>query len=69
MNGSDGSSSDNRRAYAICATISIALTFIFVAYLFRNLSSIEDINLGGLLQHAHLTRFLVGELALLVFRL
>ena len=56
MNGSDGSSSENRRAYAICATISIALTFIFVAYLFRNLSSIEEFDLG--------TPLLLGGVAL-----
>src|SRR5215212_5012119 len=46
MNGSVGSRNENRRAQAICAVLSIALTFIFVAYLFRNLSSIQDLDLG-----------------------
>jgi len=49
MNGSDGSKIENRRAQIICAALSIALTFIFVAYLFRNLSSIEDFDLGTVL--------------------
>src|SRR6185436_4937836 len=49
MNGSDGSKNENRRAQAICAVLSIALTFIFIAYLFRNLSSVEDFDLGTVL--------------------
>src|SRR3954469_17359001 len=46
MNGSDGSKIENRRAQALCAVLSIALTFIFVAFLFRNLSTVEDFDLS-----------------------
>jgi PAS domain S-box-containing protein len=46
MNRSNGSRNENRRAQAGAALLSMALTFIFVAYLFRRLASIEDFDLS-----------------------
>jgi PAS domain S-box-containing protein len=46
MNRPDGSPKQNRRAQAASAVISIALTFIFVAYLFRRLTSIVDVDMS-----------------------
>src|SRR5438105_2990925 len=46
MNRKDGSSNQSRRAQTAAAVISIALTFIFVAYLFRHLATIENFDLS-----------------------
>src|SRR5438552_19004948 len=46
MNRPDGSPKLNRRAQAACAVLCSALTFIFVAYLFRQLGSIHDFDLS-----------------------
>src|SRR5687768_10304535 len=46
MNRPDGSPNENRRAQAASAVLCTALTFIFVAYLFRRLSSIQDFDLS-----------------------
>src|SRR5688572_2883276 len=46
MNRPDGSPKENRRAQAAAAVLCTALTFIFVAYLFRRLTSIQDFDLS-----------------------
>ena len=46
MNRPVGSPNANRRAEAACAVFCAALTFIFVAYLFRHLASIDNFDLS-----------------------
>src|SRR5438874_2296539 len=46
MNRPDGSPNQNRRAQTASAVLCSALTFIFVAYLFRRLGSIHDIDMS-----------------------
>src|SRR3954470_24165239 len=46
MNRPDGTPKELRRAQAAAAVLSAALTFIFVAYLLRQLSSISDFDIS-----------------------